>query len=275
MYSDEELARLYPADYYAYQNEPRIGRLKRQVKKFLGYWSGTKEPYFKHPGKFLDVGCGSGNFLEKQLQAGWDCYGVEISQSAASLGRSRGFDIRLGSLHECRFPSGYFDYIRASHSLEHVTRPRETLQEISRVLKSGGTLLLALPNVDSVAARLFKKYWWHLCAPVHPFGFSVYTIKRLLTECGFEINTVRFNSDYVGILGSLQIWLNRNNGKRSSQGRIFNSSVLRVLSGWLQKTFDLCGCGDMVEVTATKPVHLHESLAIEPPVSADWQTRSA
>jgi len=253
MYCDEELASLYPADYYAYQDQLHVSRAKQIAKRALGYWQGTKEPKLPRPGRFLDVGCGSGSFLQKMLREGWECHGVEISRKAVALGRSRGLNICIGNL-SAHFHSEYFDYIRASHSLEHMTSPRETLLEIYRILKPGGTLMLAVPNIDSVNAKVFKQYWWHLCAPVHAFDFSVKTLSRLLSECGFELRKVRFNSDYVGLLGSLQIWLNRDKQRNSSHGFVFNSRVLRVWSSWVQKLLDLAGSGDMIEVTATKPV---------------------
>lgn len=253
MYSDRELAALYPADYYAYQQETQVSRWKQLAKRLLGYWQGTNEPRFSRRGRCLDIGCGAGSFVQKMLLEGWESHGVEINRLAAEVGSSRGLDIHAGDLQSAQFPDSYFDYVRASHSLEHVTSPQETLLEINRILRPGGIVMLAVPNVESLNARIFKENWWHLCVPVHPFSFSAKTLTRLVANCGFLVETVRYNSDYVGTLGSVQIWLNRNKQRRSSQGLVFNSRTLRVLSGWLQKVFDLLGWGDMIEITAIKP----------------------
>ena len=250
MPSDGELASLYPSDYYAYQDPPTASRWKLKAKKLLGYWRGTKEPEFKRPGRFLDLGCGSGEMVDRMRRLGWDSYGVEINVPAASLGRSRGLQISTGRLQDANLPREQFDYVRASHSFEHVTCPHETLDEIQRLLRPGGKLLLAVPNTASLPARLFGPYWWHLCPPVHPFGYSVQTLARLLAQHGFQVTKVVFNSDYVGLLGSFQIWLNRHNGRRSFDGPIFRNHVLRVLCGWIQKVCDVAKVGDMIEVHA-------------------------
>jgi SAM-dependent methyltransferase len=252
MPSDEELASLYPNDYYAYRDAPKAGRWKLKAKKLLGYWQGTKEPAFDRPGRFLDIGCGSGDFVARMGEQGWDSHGVEINKQAALTGRTRGLEIRAGTVQDASLATDHFDYIRASHSFEHLTRPHETLDVINRLLNPAGRLLLAVPNVDSFPARLFKRYWWHLCPPVHPLGYSVKTLSRLLEDHGFRVTRVVFNSDYVGLLGSLQICLNRHSGKRSFDGPLFRNHVLRVLCQWIQKVCDAMKIGDMIEIHAQK-----------------------
>jgi SAM-dependent methyltransferase len=252
MPSDQELASLYPNDYYAYRDAPMAGRWKLKAKKLLGYWQGTKEPVFDRPGRFLDIGCGSGDFVARMGEQGWDSHGVEINEQAALTGRTCGLQIRTGTVQDASMAAEHFDYVRASHSFEHLTRPHETLALINKLLKPMGRLLLAVPNVDSLPAWLFKRYWWHLCPPVHPFGYSVRTLSRLLEDHGFQVTRVVFNSDYVGLLGSLQIWLNRRNGRRSFDGPVFRNRVLRVVCGWIEKLCDVLRLGDMIEIQAQK-----------------------
>jgi len=252
MPSDEELASLYPSDYYAYREAPKASPWKLKAKRFLGYWRGTKEPRFERPGRFLDIGCGSGDFVARMGEQGWDSYGIEINERAAANGCLRGLQISKGTIQDTKFDAEEFDYVRASHSFEHTARPHETLNEIYRVLKRDGSLLLAVPNVAGASARVFQKYWWHLCAPVHPFGYSVTTLSRMLHEHGFRVTRVIFNSDYVGVLGSVQIWLNRKNGKKSFEGTVFRNRPLRIVCGWIQRMCDLAKVGDMIEVHAQK-----------------------
>lgn len=267
MYSDEELASLYPADYYAYHSSSPVSHWKKLAKRWLGYWQGTKDPHFHSPGRFLDVGCGSGDFVERMREAGWETHGVEISDAAARAGQSRGLSISSGKVEGARFPAESFDYVRASHSLEHMTDPHAALDEMFRILRPGGTLLLAVPNIESLSARIFKQYWWHLCPPVHPFQYSVATLSRLLNHHGFTIAKVVYNSDYVGILGSLQIWANRENRRRSYEGGLFSNKVLRVIAGWMEKVCDLLHYGDMIEITAMKPVTKPQHLGVPSPAS--------
>ncbi len=252
MYSDEELADLYPADYYAYQDEIQSAPWKVRAKRLLGYWQGTKDPEFKAPGVMLDIGCGAGTFLTSMLKKGWSVHGVEINSAAAKLAQSRGLKVFNGALAQANFPSESFDYIRASHSFEHITRPHETLSEVYRLLRPTGKLLLAVPNIEGLSARLFGGNWYHLCPPVHAFNYSVKTLSRALAMHNFEVTRLVFNSHYAGLLGSLQIRLNQQSGKRSFEGFFFNNWGLRVLCGWAENVTDWFGLGDMIEITAIK-----------------------
>jgi SAM-dependent methyltransferase len=255
MYSDQELAALYPSDYYAYQNRFESNRVKELLKKLLCFNITTRDPSFKSPGTFLDVGCGSGWFLEVMRSRGWMTHGVEISEAAARLGReSKNLQIYCGTLHDAKFPSESFDYVRSNHSFEHMSEPNEALDEMYRILKPNGKLFIGVPNVRSLNAQVFKRYWWYLGAPVHPFTYSVKTLSEMLARHKFEVCTVNYNSDYSGILGSFQIWSNRNTSRKSGEGLLINNPVLKLMCQWMAKFEDVLRLGDAIEVTASKAV---------------------
>lgn len=253
MCSDEELAALYPASYYAYQDKFQTSAFKQGLKRALGLRIMTKDPRFAIPGRVLDIGCGSGWFLRTMQHRGWTAWGVEINEAAARVGRDlAGLNIFCGRLEQAGFPSEYFDYVRSNHAFEHMCHPREQLQEIRRILKPGGKLMLGVPNVESWPAKWFGRYWWYLGAPVHPFSYSVRTLTALLQENDFAIENVAYNGDYFGIVGSCQIWLNRHNGKTSSEGWLVNNPLLRLCSQWLMNMIDWAGQGDCIEVTSSR-----------------------
>jgi SAM-dependent methyltransferase len=253
MYSDEELAGLYPNDYYAYQDFSQLPPWKMFMNRILGFSAGTKDPHFESPGIVLDLGCGSGRFLESMRRRGWTAHGVEINKAAAMLGRNaKGLEIFCGTLQEANFPPDFFDYVRSNHSFEHISRPNETLDVIHKILKAQGKVHIGVPNVDSINARVFKRYWWYLGAPVHPFNYSVSTLSRILAKHNFRVETIRFNSDFFGILGSLHIWLNRKNAKKSTEGVLVNNRLLRIICQWLTNLMDFLRWGDEIEITAVK-----------------------
>lgn len=252
MYSDETLASFYPGDYYAYQEQAKSSPRRELLKRLMGYKTGTKDPGFASPGTMLDLGCGSGWFLEKMLSRGWTALGVEISESAAKLGRAKGLDIFCGTLQEANFPSEHFDYVRSNHSFEHINCPHETLEEICRILKPHGKLLIGVPNTRSLSAFLFREYWWYLTVPVHVFNYSAGNLPSLLTRHNFRVEKVSFNSDYHGFVGSLQIWINRSGNRKSTEGKVFNNYLLRLACQGAVNLIDLLGWGDCIEVTATK-----------------------
>jgi SAM-dependent methyltransferase len=255
------LATAYPEDYYAYHvkvpttpRERLVKKTKRVLRTLLYFHVNvTADPLFAKPGTMLDLGCGSGWFLAEMRDKGWRVHGVEPGLDAARLGREiYALDIFAGTIEEANYPTFTFDYVRSNHSFEHLNNPRQVLSEIRRVLKPNGKLLIGVPNVEGLAARFFGRYWWYLGAPVHPFGYSPRTLTRLLKEEGFEVERVRFNSTYAGIFGSLQIYVNRKNGRRSEQGWIFRNPVLMLGGHWLACIADLFRCGDCIEVTARR-----------------------
>jgi len=253
MYSDAELSALYAGDYYAYQDSFSRSRWKEIVKSLLCFRIGTRDPQFESPGRILDLGCGTGWFLREMRDKGWDAYGVEINSAAAELGRTKaGLNILAGTLQQAGFPPDSFDYVRANHSFEHISCPGVTLDEIYRILRPRGKVLIGVPNVASLNAKVFGEYWWYLGAPVHPFTHSVETLSRLLRKHNFCIQKVTYNSDYAGILGSLQIWLNRQNGRVSTAGLAINNPVLKIVCHWTAKCIDFLKMGDAIEIIAVK-----------------------
>lgn len=253
MYSERELSQLYPDTYYAYQNNFRRSRWKAVLRKLLRYEIRTKDPSFAKPGRMLDLGCGSGWFLAEMRERNWETQGVEISKAAAEIGRKNaGLNIFNGTLEQAAFPSESFDYIRSNHSFEHIATPNETLDELYRILKRDGKLLIGVPNEASLTSRMFGQYWWYRGAPVHPFTYSAATLSALLKKHQFRIERVVFNSDASGILGSVQIWLNRKTQPGSSSGWLFRNHILQILCQWAAKVTDLLELGDEIEITAAK-----------------------
>ena len=253
MLSDQELAVLYPTDYYAYQDHFSRSGWKELAKAILHCRVGTLDPKFPAPGRLLDLGCGSGWFLSGMRDKGWETYGVEISSAAAELSRKQaGLNVFSGTIQQAQFPPEFFDYIRSNHSFEHISSPVNTLQEIHRVLRPKGKLLIGVPNIDSLNARLFGQYWWYLGAPVHPFSYSVKTLCKLLRKTNFVVEKINYNSDSSGILGSLQIYFNRANGRKSTDGLIINNPLLKIPFHWAAKLIDLLAWGDAIEITAAK-----------------------
>jgi SAM-dependent methyltransferase len=244
----------YDDSYYSYQEFVPPKRWHTVLRRMIGYEPGaTGDPTFARPGKVLDIGCGSGEFLAKMKAAGWETHGVEISARAAEVGNSRhALNIQVGTLASARLPAGYFDYIRLNHSFEHILDPRETLGRIRELLAPRGLVFIGVPNVDGIQAKLFGKYWWNLGPPVHPFNYSTPSLSRLLAEQDFEVVRSRTNSNFAGVLGSLQMALNARRGRCSDTGRVFTNPVAKILAHWLAKISDLFSAGDCLEIVAQR-----------------------
>jgi len=132
---------------------------------------------------------------------------VEVSKYAAAYGNKHGLNIFNGELNDAKFPSNFFDVIVMNHVLEHLFNPKETLQEVSRILKPDGLLIIGIPNIDSYAARVFGKYWSAMEIPRHLYHFSVKTLKLLLSENNFEIDIIKSKTYFIPHLNKESIFV--------------------------------------------------------------------
>lgn len=152
----------------------------------------------RRPGRVLDVGCGDGSFLMALAQQGWDVLGTELSGSIATTAQQRlGDRIHVGAIENMGFAEASFDLITFWHVLEHLEDPARALSEARRLVKADGRVLVAVPNIESWQAQLFKQDWLHLDAPRHRWHFSVRTLAALADLCRFRVESIRhFSLEY-------------------------------------------------------------------------------
>jgi SAM-dependent methyltransferase len=165
------------------------------------------------PGRLLDVGCGSGNFLETMQKKGWICSGTEVSDSSKPFLQvlsKKGIQIKYGNLPDVSFGNNSFDLITFWHVLEHVPFPSDELAISRKLLEKNGRIFIAVPNIQSVSFKLFKCNWFHLDAPRHQNHFSPKSLSLLLEKNGFtaeKISHYSFEFNPFGLLQSLYNWL--------------------------------------------------------------------
>jgi SAM-dependent methyltransferase len=139
-------------------------------------------------GSVLDVGCGRGIMLEHLRSLGYEAHGVELNETAAWHARHRlGLDVRTGGFQIRPDESELFQAIVFWHTLEHFPDPAETLAQARRLLRPGGFLALALPNFESLQARLFGRHWFHLDVPRHYYHFGPRSLQVLLARHSLQI----------------------------------------------------------------------------------------
>jgi ubiquinone/menaquinone biosynthesis C-methylase UbiE len=134
----------------------------------------------------LEVGAGYGDILIYLRERGCQTAGTDLSEAAVAKGREYGIDMRYGHLKDVGLPSGSFDIAIMCHSLEHVPQPRVELAELSRLVKKGGRLHIAVPNGHAVRMDQDQLEWAHLSHPLHFWYFDGENLARLLHEYGFE-----------------------------------------------------------------------------------------
>jgi len=154
-------------------------------------------------GEILDVGSGTGHFLYFMKNAGWNVTGIEINQGAREYSE-RNFGLSVfPPEHLKTFSSSRFDCITLWHVLEHLYDPVNYFGEIRRVLKPGGTVIVALPNSNSYDAGHFEKYWAAWDVPRHLWHFNPLTFKLFAQKSGFKIiseTVLPFDVFYISVL---------------------------------------------------------------------------
>jgi len=100
---------------------------------------------FPEGGKVLDIGCGYGFFLKRMKAAGWQAYGMDVSETAVSYAEKHGICTMLGTLDNVTYDDNFFDVVTLFYVLEHLPDPINSIKEVKRILKPNGLLLLRLP----------------------------------------------------------------------------------------------------------------------------------
>jgi len=146
-------------------------------------------------GRLLDVGSATGSFLDVASRRGWNVVGVEISEGARALARSRGVDSRpdLGSVADL----APFDLITLHHVVEHLGDPRNTLRQLLLLLADEGRLLIEVPNWSSFERRSMGEQWTDLRPEQHRWHFRPSTMRRLCESAGLTVQSITTRGEPV------------------------------------------------------------------------------
>jgi 2-polyprenyl-3-methyl-5-hydroxy-6-metoxy-1,4-benzoquinol methylase len=162
------------------------------VKKFL--------PCTNSARTLLDYGCGTGYFLKKAKENGFNIAGVEPSLIARnSAEKIVGQPIQT----DITETKGTFDAITLWHVLEHVPDLNELLQQLKSKLSPNGKIFIAVPNYKSPDGQKYNMNWAGYDVPRHLWHFEQKTMINLLRNNGFKlIDTIpmKLDSYYVSML---------------------------------------------------------------------------
>jgi len=190
---DHDIGRFYPANYKPHRRPRKIA----QARKHRG-WFGRKCPERKGllpwpgVGRLLDFGCGSGSFLRRMADQGWDVVGLDAAVGAVNNVREElGLRAFEGSLPHPQLHPGTFEIVTLWHSIEHVHDPVAILREAYKLLVPGGKIIIACPNIESWAFERFGASWFGLDLPRHLTHFSPTTLSLAMQTAGFRIETRR------------------------------------------------------------------------------------
>lgn len=207
--SPSALDRYYPRGYHAATRRYR-GGMDRVLSLVHRHRIRILERLLGGPGSVLDIGCGPGVLLNQMRSRGWRTRGTERSQGAAAQARDVfHLDVRAEAVDDLIAQGAKFDAVVLWHVAEHLHAPLEVLQGISRLVRPGGVLLVAVPNFASPEARLGRAGWFHLDVPRHLVHFTPSTLGAMLTATGFHSVRVGYLAPEYDLFSFVQTVENR------------------------------------------------------------------
>jgi len=190
----EEIARLYSPKYFRSLN-PYLKDHQAHLKYFRQKLDQIEKRIKK--GSLLDVGCGWGFLLSEAQKRGWSALGIDLSYSAVASCRRQGLKVKQGTLKTAKLPSRNFTVITSFQTIEHVTNPLVHLQEIYRLLKPGGLLVMTTPNYDSWTRILMGENWFGYRHQEHLFFLNPAVVRLLLEQAGYGKIEIRRDDQRV------------------------------------------------------------------------------
>jgi len=146
-----------------------------------------------HPGQgiLFDVGAATGILLDISRERGWRVEGIEPSAWAVRTARDRyNLTILEGAFEAAQLPENHYSVVTMVDFIEHIPRPFDAISTAKKILLPGGTLCLVTPDINSLAARIMGKKWWHY-RPGHLGYFSKQSLEFLLQRTGLHIIKMR------------------------------------------------------------------------------------
>ncbi len=175
--------------HYGYDLRPATARspkwLSTERRQRFDKYTG----YLRCPGKsprLLDIGCGNGCFLLQMRGLGWEVSGLEPDPKSAAEAAAAGLDVRVGLLEAQSLPEAHYDAVTLNHVVEHLHHPLDTLRICRRILKPGGSMFIATPNLAAGGHLLFGRDWFPLDPPRHLVLFTPDSLRRALKMAGLE-----------------------------------------------------------------------------------------
>jgi 2-polyprenyl-3-methyl-5-hydroxy-6-metoxy-1,4-benzoquinol methylase len=208
---EREMGKYYLAEDYISHSDTSKGIVNKLYQIVRNYTIGKKVKLINklarsqkpEAGSLLDIGCGTAEFLHACKQNGWNVTGIEPSEVARKNAQHKYGITPLPQEKLLALTGKKFDVISLWHVLEHIHQLDKTLEQINKLLRDEGVLIIAVPNCDSWDAKKYGTYWAAWDVPRHLYHFTKKDIETLFKRYGFkltEILPMKFDSFYVSLL---------------------------------------------------------------------------
>jgi 2-polyprenyl-3-methyl-5-hydroxy-6-metoxy-1,4-benzoquinol methylase len=186
----EKIGEYYKSEeYYSHQENKKgfIPRLYESVKKVNLKHKYNLATQGLNVGKMLDIGCGVGDFLHTAEEHGWTCTGVEPSEDAKAIAKTKTKANIINSEDMEKIPDATFDLITMWHVLEHVDDLKWQIEQLHRLTKTKGRIVIAVPNYKSYDAQYYKELWAAYDVPRHLSHFNKNVLTKIFKSKNLEL----------------------------------------------------------------------------------------
>jgi SAM-dependent methyltransferase len=163
----------------------------------------VKKHTCKKKGVLLDIGTGTGYFLQAMQQQLWQVQAMEQSAVARQFAKEH-FNLDVLPKNAWReLSSASFDAITLWHVMEHLHDLNETWEQLQRLLQPKGRLIVAVPNAAAWDAAYYGKDWAAYDVPRHLWHFSTDNMLLIARKYGFELEEIYpmpMDAFYISIL---------------------------------------------------------------------------
>ncbi|MBD3165474.1 methyltransferase domain-containing protein [bacterium] len=145
-------------------------------------------------GRVLQIGCGTGEVMEKIRNWGFDVAGIDAHPKAVEIAQGLGFEVMEGRFDEGMFEEESFDVVVCRSVLEHMIEPVQMLSVMENILKPGGILALEVPNIEHV----FRRGAFGGFAFYHTTYWTAPTLRYAVSLQGLAVDST-YETAYLGL----------------------------------------------------------------------------
>ena len=205
-------------------------KIRRQgLNRFYNSWI---DRFYAGKGTLLDIGCGDGNFISYMKDLGWNAFGVEADKDVIkNISEDLKARIKLvnANLDEANFETESINVASLWNVFEHIPDSDVLLDAVKRILTKNGLLVLQVPNIESLEARIFKMNWVHLDPPRHAHHFSINALSEILIKKNFKIKAItHFSPVDKSYRGSFEIFV-RSKSPLEINSYFFHNILYKVI----------------------------------------------
>lgn len=140
----------------------------------------------KNQKKVLDIGCGFGFFLDVAKKKGLDVYGSELNNQCDKILKEK----KIPNLNLNELKNKKFDLITLWTVFEHIINPNEFIKKIIKLLNKKGKILINVPNVNSLSARILHEKCSMFHGHQHLNFYSPDTLTKLLNKNKIKVTNM-------------------------------------------------------------------------------------